>query len=285
MQPSNRVANSCLRKPADGMRASRVRSGNWRCGFTAVLSLARPRSASRVRSDDTAPSSTGHVCPGDKHTPPRWREKLPLPSRVRRIGCFRYPQESETCRPSFANSSRMRGLPQVGLSCHIRRISWMSSGSREGRPSRRRDFQRQYLRNPARCQPITVCGWMITTAFSQRDQTARRTIHNSRSGFLNLGLLAFRLNTRSWCRRARFSNTSWRRGSKPAARLRKTAMITSNMIRRICPKRPSDQRFRSTMRFSLPTTSAIYTVSSTQSSDAAGYTVTVTNIAGSVTCG
>ena len=29
----------------------------------------------------------------------------------------------EACRPSLASSSRMRGLPQVGLAAHIRRIA------------------------------------------------------------------------------------------------------------------------------------------------------------------
>jgi len=29
----------------------------------------------------------------------------------------------EACKPSLANSSRIRGLPQVGLTDHIRRMS------------------------------------------------------------------------------------------------------------------------------------------------------------------
>jgi hypothetical protein len=45
--------------------------GNRRCGFTAVLSLARPRSAYRVPKDDTAPLATGHISPAGKHSPLR----------------------------------------------------------------------------------------------------------------------------------------------------------------------------------------------------------------------
>src|SRR5258708_7503603 len=32
----------------------------------------------------------------------------------------------EACNPSLASSSRMRGLPQVGLTLHIRRMSWIN---------------------------------------------------------------------------------------------------------------------------------------------------------------
>ena len=47
----------------------------------------------------------------------------------------------EACRPSLASSSRMRELPQVGLTFHIRRISRINSASCSGRPRRRLDFQ------------------------------------------------------------------------------------------------------------------------------------------------
>src|SRR5260370_42183467 len=68
----------------------------------------------------------------------------------------------EACSPSLASSSRMRGLPQVGLTAHIRRMSRISSGFFAGRPLRDRDFHRQNIRNPARCQPMTVSGLKIT---------------------------------------------------------------------------------------------------------------------------
>ena len=46
-------------------------------------------------------------------------------------------------------------------------ISWISrriSNDTAGRPQRRRDFQRQYSRKPARCQRITVSGRTIASA-------------------------------------------------------------------------------------------------------------------------
>src|SRR6185369_17981897 len=73
--------------------------------------------------------------------------------------------------PSFANSSRIRGLPQVGLSAHILRMSRINSASFPGRPGRRRDFQRQNILNPARCQPIRVSGWKISKGVLQLGQT------------------------------------------------------------------------------------------------------------------
>jgi hypothetical protein len=120
-------------------------------------------------------------------------------------------------------------------------------------PPRQWDLQRQYKRNPARCQPITVWGWMITNVFSQPDQTARRQTHSSRSGLRNLGFPAVRCNTRSWCRRAMLSSSSCRCDWKAAPRLRSTARITPNIIRAAWPNSPTDQRIRFAMRFSLTT--------------------------------
>src|SRR6266404_1824914 len=46
----------------------------------------------------------------------------------------------EACKPKLASSSRMRGLPQLGLTLHIRRMSAINSESFAGRPRRRLDF-------------------------------------------------------------------------------------------------------------------------------------------------
>jgi len=66
--------------------------------------------------------------------------------------------ETETAKPSLASSSRMQGLPHVGLARHIWRINSMSLRSTDGRPPGRRDFQRQNIRNPVWCHLTTVCG-------------------------------------------------------------------------------------------------------------------------------
>ena len=55
----------------------------------------------------------------------------------------------------------MRGAPQSGFSMLIRRISARRSASICGRPPNDRDFQRQQLRKPVRCQPTSVSGRII----------------------------------------------------------------------------------------------------------------------------
>ena len=58
----------------------------------------------------------------------------------------------------------MRGAPQRGFARLISRISCRTSRGTLGLPGRRRDFQRQKLRNPARCHRIIVSGRTIVTA-------------------------------------------------------------------------------------------------------------------------
>ena len=89
----------------------------------------------------------------------------------------------------------MRGLPQVGLAAHIRRISATTSGFFPGRPRRCREFQRQSSLRPARCQPMTVSGWKIITAVRHWGQTRLRTTQKTRSWPLSLGLCAWRWST------------------------------------------------------------------------------------------
>ncbi len=71
--------------------------------------------------------------------------------------------------------------PQPVFSWAKRRISARSSDVIFGRPPRRRDFQRQYRRKLARCQPTTVLGLTITSASRQRDQVLSKIIQKSRS--------------------------------------------------------------------------------------------------------
>jgi hypothetical protein len=77
----------------------------------------------------------------------------------------------KTSRPSLASSSRMRGLPQVGLTAHMRRMSWTNSESVPGRPNRRLDLRRQKILNPDRCQLMRVSGWKIINGALQFGQS------------------------------------------------------------------------------------------------------------------
>src|SRR5882762_7843454 len=69
-----------------------------------------------------------------------------------------------TSKPSLSSSPWMRGAPHSGLSALIRRISARRSASICGRPPRKRDFQRQYRRKPARCHRTRVSGRTIVMA-------------------------------------------------------------------------------------------------------------------------
>jgi hypothetical protein len=73
-------------------------------------------------------TSARHVCEGGLRSP---------------FGRYLQTVAAETWRPSFASSARIRGLPQVGLARHIRRIRSIKSRSISARLERRREFQRQ----------------------------------------------------------------------------------------------------------------------------------------------
>src|SRR5215472_17308441 len=88
-------------------------------------------------------------------------------------------------------------------SCASRRIRTRISSLILGRPPRGQDFQRQYSRKPARCQPTTVSGLTITSASFQRDQVIRKTVQKSRSKGRNGGLGRLRFRTATCWRRAR----------------------------------------------------------------------------------
>src|SRR5712672_4130979 len=67
--------------------------------------------------------------------------------------------------PNLSNSPWIRGAPHGGLAMLISRISLRISVGKVGRPPRRRDLQRQYDLNPARCHFITVSGFKTARAF------------------------------------------------------------------------------------------------------------------------
>jgi len=71
----------------------------------------------------------------------------------------------------------MRGAPQLGFSATIRKISSRTSLLVGFLPTafRAREIQRQYSRNPARCQRTTISGVTRINDFFQPEQTCRKT--------------------------------------------------------------------------------------------------------------
>ena len=85
------------------------------------------------------------------------------------------------------------------MSCRI-------AGGVLGRPPRGLDFQRQYARKPARCQPITVSGLRIFRASSTPGAKRYSPANTTRSMLLKTTRFGhLRLSTLSWCRRTRTS--------------------------------------------------------------------------------
>src|SRR5450756_2067233 len=91
--------------------------------------------------------------------------------------------------PSLSNSPWIRGAPHNGLAMLISRISLRISVGKVGRPPRRRDLQRQYDLNPARCHFITVSGFKTARAFRTVGANRYRTAKIKRSMALNVCLL------------------------------------------------------------------------------------------------
>jgi hypothetical protein len=93
-----------------------------------------------------------------------------------------------TSVPSLRSSPWMRGAPQKGFAKLISRISCRNSRATLGRPGRR-DFQRQKLRNPARCHRTIVSGRTIVTASRTVGASRYSNIKKSRSNALRAGRL------------------------------------------------------------------------------------------------
>jgi hypothetical protein len=83
----------------------------------------------------------------------------------------------------------MRGAPQKGFARLISRISCRISRASLGLPGRRRDFQRQKVRNPARCHRTIVSGRTIVTASRTVGASRYSNIKISRSNALRAGRL------------------------------------------------------------------------------------------------
>ncbi|MCU1335809.1 MAG: hypothetical protein JWO19_1390 [Bryobacterales bacterium] len=90
-----------------------------------------------------------------------------------------------------------------------------------------RDRERQYNRNPARCQLTTVSGFTISSTSAQRDQTLRNAVQNNRSIRLSLGRGRLRFRTATCWRKARISRARSVRHMKKT----RTAVARSRMNR------------------------------------------------------
>ena len=162
----------------------------------------------------------------------------------------------EAISPTLASSSRMRGLPQVGLALHIPRMSWISSWSFPGRPNRCLDFHRQKILNPARCQPMRVSGWRRIRGFLQLGQSRMSRSQKHRSDQRSLGLHFCRLSSMSSWRSARASRARLCRRRKNESgyvrTIQRVTGIAAHIDRNICANRS----FLGPMDF-LATTEAI----------------------------
>src|SRR6202022_85581 len=114
----------------------------------------------------------------------------------------------------------IRGAPQSLFARLISPMSVRSSAETFGLPTRLRDRQRQYARNPARCQRMMVSGLTIATT-SRTDGNQRKSQTNrKRSVLLRCGRFGVRRrSTLTCCRRTRFSASSVALALKREARI------------------------------------------------------------------
>ena len=105
----------------------------------------------------------------------------------------------------------MRGAPQRGFARLISRISCRTSRGTLGLPGRRRDFQRQKPRNPARCHRTIVSGRTIVIASTTVGESRYSKMKIRRANDLRAGRLGvLRRSTFNWCRSAITSPSSER---------------------------------------------------------------------------
>ena len=104
------------------------------------------------------------------------------------IPCER-ARNANKCARQISNSPWIRGAPHSGLAMLISRISLRISVGKVGRPPRRRDLQRQYDLNPARCHFITVFGFKTARAFRAVGANRYSPAKIKRSMALNVCLL------------------------------------------------------------------------------------------------
>jgi hypothetical protein len=103
----------------------------------------------------------------------------------------------------------MRGAPQKRFAKLIWRISCRTSRATLGLPGRRRDFQRQKVRSPARCHRTIVSGRTIITASRTVGASRYSNTKIERSKDVRAGRLGvLRRSTFNWCRSAITSPSS-----------------------------------------------------------------------------
>src|ERR1700738_340317 len=107
-------------------------------------------------------------------------------------------------------------------------MSVRSSAETFGLPTRLRDRQRQYARNPARCQRMMVSG--LTIAITSRTDGNQRysQTNRKRSVLLRCGRFGVRRrSTLTCCRRTRFSASSVALALKREARIQRISLSRS----------------------------------------------------------
>jgi hypothetical protein len=126
----------------------------------------------------------------------------------------------------------MRGAPQKGFAKLIWRISCRTSRATLGLPGRRRDFQRQKVRNLARCHRTIVSGRTIVTASRTVGASRYSNTQIKRSKDVRAGRLgALRRRTFNWCRSAITSPSSELLDRKRSRRIHLSRLRSSSTRR------------------------------------------------------
>ncbi len=153
----------------------------------------------------------------------------------------------------------MRGTPQMGFSRHILRIRSLASREMTSRPGcPRRTFHVQNRRKPLRCQAKTVSGVTMDCVERQSRHRRDRQTQSRRSAEVNLGrVLADRLSTPIWWRRARFSSSRSARERKVEPKVTRSVVREmssggQNQERSIVPVRSDISRFSRTTVLRIP---------------------------------
>ena len=143
---------------------------------------------------------------------------------------------SEISKPGLSSSPWMRGAPHVGFSAAMRKIKARISLLTGFRPPGlcTREMSRQYMRNPARCQPTTVRGVTRMSGFFQPAHSLRNTIQNNFCRALTRRRGRLARKAKSCWRRAKFSRMRSSRERKTLInqpmRCRSHEIIVQNLI-------------------------------------------------------
>src|SRR6266446_285865 len=141
----------------------------------------------------------------------------------------------------------MCGAPQSGFARLISPMSLRSSAETLGLPTGLRDLQRQYARNPVRCQRTTVAGLTIAIAARSEGNQRYSQTKSSRSVLLRRGRFgACRRSTLTCWRRTRFSASSLALDLKSDPRTWRISLnksIIRSQAYPVCSLRPSRIEF------------------------------------------